>query len=89
METQALIKVMVSRNIGLKVGEDIQGKGIFENVFLNLDSKVGTEVELRPEDIEFIKTTVECVLECQRMLAEAVKLPDDLRFDRDLKLKGI
>lgn len=82
------VTVKVSKNVGLKVGETKEGKGIFENIFRNLSETEGTEVQLSEKDLTYIKGTITRVLKCQKILDDVLETPDNQRFDHDLKIRG-
>jgi hypothetical protein len=63
----------VSRNIGLKVGSDVKGKDIFENVFLNVDVCAGTEIKLDEKEHKYVLDAVKRLLKAQAILKKAME----------------
>lgn len=65
-------KTKIARNIGLRVGKDHTGKEIYDNVFYNVDSALGTEVELTDSQYRTCQNAIKAVLKAQEILRKAV-----------------
>lgn len=63
-----MIKVKVEKTIGLKTGEKN-----YENVFLNLDEKRGTEVEIEEKELKYVRDSVKRLLKAQAILQKALE----------------
>lgn len=72
-----MIKVKVSKNIGLLKGKDASGKEDFDNIFYNLNEN-GTEVELNEKDLAYVKVTLKRFEKSQKILEKAVQKVNDV-----------
>lgn len=71
-------KVKVVQSIGLLMGVKNRVED-YQNVFLNLHEKKGTEVELSDKDESYVKGSVTRLIKAQKILQKAI----DKAFEKE------